>query len=121
MWCWLGLLGSPLHEPEPASPPQGGPDLRQPQHPPQRDLSSLRCSWHRLSVPLICSMFWEFVLAVLGISDKELSRATDGQTAELGRGSDLALRRNFQVVNKDASTRGRPGRGSELQEGDVSS
>jgi len=40
---------------------------------------------------------------------------------ELARGSDLALRRNFQVVNKDASTRGHPVRGSEMQEGDVSS
>lgn len=38
-----------------------------------------------------------------------------------GRESYLALRRNFQVVNKGASTRGHPVRGSEMQEGDVSS
>lgn len=82
---------------------------------PPLDVHSIVC------VPLICSMFWEFVLDILGIPDKEPLRATDGQTAELGRGSDLALRRNFQAVSKDTSTRGRPGRGGELQQGGVSS
>lgn len=39
----------------------------------------------------------------------------------LHRGSALALRRNLQVVNKDSSARGQPGRGGNVQEGDVAS
>lgn len=72
---------------------RGGPDFRQPPCPPRQTLSFLRYSWH-LSVPLIYITFGEFVLDILDIPNKELSRATDGKTAECPKAGQRVLFRS---------------------------
>lgn len=119
--CWGDAC---LHSPKPTVPRHGGPDPSSLGTFPSEIFPSLGA--HGI-VCLSCSFvllfgslcLWCWVSLLKNRQGPQMVR----QLSALGlhRGSALALRRNLQVVNKDSSARGQPGRGGNVQEGDVAS